>query len=64
MKNKRCIGFTNDLTDQFMKAKSALKQSEQKERTRFIVRKGLLSGIQQESLLPLSTKASSNSDDS
>lgn len=63
---KRTIGYTNDLTDMFIKARAkaaAPDGSDAQAKSRFLVRKGLLQGVtQSETLLPSSTKASSSDD--
>ena len=41
MKNKRTLGFSNDLTDRFLKAKHAF-ENPAKPQSRFVVRKNLL----------------------
>lgn len=45
---KRCIGYSNDLTDQFIKARAKMATpdgSDPQTKSRFLVRKGLLQGV-------------------
>jgi hypothetical protein len=57
---KRTIGYSNDLTDSFLKIRNSLSTPDiETTKNRFLIRKGILQGVTQEVLI---TKASSSDD--
>jgi len=71
MKSRR-LGFTNDLTSQFIKMKKKISEPAEDPKNRFLLKKGVLQGLNKppsgspklddRALIPVSTKASSSDD--